>query len=225
MISFIRQIAAVSAILVSSVSAMAADLEPPPPVDDLRPATFDWSGTYVGLNGGYAFGGDDRVGLLPGFGTIGSLSGSGYFGGAQLGYNMDMDGLVLGIEGDLQWADITDSDAGGGFTMSSTINYFGTVRARAGYAIDNVLVYGTAGLAYADVDYNIAGGGGSLSKTYGAWGYALGGGIEYAFDDNWSAKAEYMYLGLGNKSLTSAGETTVATPSVHTARIGVNYRF
>lgn len=220
-----RLIATMAAMMIPIGCALAADLAPPPPPDELRMSTYDWTGTYAGVNGGYGFGGRDRVGLNPTFGNIGNLENSGFFGGGQVGYNLQAHDFVLGIEGDMQWSGISADDTVAPFTMSSDINYYGTLRGRAGFAIDSALIYATAGLAYADIDYSIVGAGGSLTSNYGAWGYAMGAGIEYAFDDNWSAKAEYLYLDLGSKSLTSGGETTVATPSVHTARVGVNYRF
>ncbi|HRX34993.1 MAG TPA: porin family protein [Aestuariivirga sp.] len=219
-----RLIATMAATMIPMGCALAADLAPPPP-PDLRMSTYDWTGAYVGVNGGYAFGGDDRVGLNPTFGNIGKLENSGYFGGGQVGYNIQGHGFVVGAEADMQWSWISDDNTVAPFTMSSDINYFGTLRSRAGIALDNALFYVTGGIAYADIDYSIVGAGGSLKANYGDWGYAVGGGVEYAFGDSWSAKAEYLYVGLGNKSLTSGGETTVASPSVHTARIGVNYRF
>ena len=115
--------------------ALAADIAPPP--------VFDWTGFYLGLNGGYAFDGyyGDDVGVR-GFGHVGSLNVNGWFGGAQAGYNYQFDLFVLGVEGDIQGGNISDSDSStsGPFKvkMSDDINWFGTLRGRAGYAFDRV---------------------------------------------------------------------------------------
>ena len=205
-------------VALASVSAQAADI--------VTDAMHDWSGLYAGLNAGYGFGGDDDVGVLPG-GNVGRLEVNGIFGGGQIGFNYQMDQVVIGLEGDIQLADINDSDANFGFTMNSDVNYFGTVRARAGFAVDNALIYATGGLAYAGIDYKVQGGppGININDSYSKMGYAVGGGVEYAFDDNWSGKVEYLYVGLGHKDLSDIGFTTRATPSFHSVRLGINYKF
>lgn len=203
-------------VALASVSAQAADV--------VTDAMHDWSGLYAGLNAGYGFGGDDDVGLIPG-GNVGRLEVSGIFGGGQIGYNYQMDQIVFGAEADFQLSGVDDSDAGGGFTMSSDVNYFGTLRGRAGFAIDNALIYATGGLAFAGVDYKVQGGGVNINDSYSKLGYAVGGGVEYAFDDNWSGKIEYLYVGLGHEDLSDVGETTRATPSFHSVRVGINYKF
>ena len=213
---------------------------------------FDWSGFYIGLNGGYAFGGDDRVGvgLTPGgpsFADVGDVDMSGIFGGGQIGWNWQIDSFVLGVEGDLQIADIdgefSTSDAGTGndYEGSSEVGFFGTARLRAGWAIDHLLLYGTGGLAYVDMDYDVDfendfGDTASMSDDDGIWGYALGGGAEFAFNEAMSVKAEYLYIGLESDEVSGrvrdfAGDptgqiaTTVMTPSFHTVRVGFNWRF
>jgi outer membrane immunogenic protein len=225
-----KLVLATAFVALSGVSAQAADV--------VTEAMHDWTGLYAGLNVGFGFGGDDRVGVNPTYGTVGKLEVSGIFGGAQLGYNAQMDQLVLGVEGDIQISDVNDSFSSGPVVAiavvprwrgSSDINYFGTLRARAGIAVDNALIYATGGLAFADVDYSVictgCGPAVSLKDNYGTWGVALGGGVEYAFDDNWSGKVEYMFIGLGHKNITDGAQTTIATPSFHTVRVGINYKF
>ncbi len=206
---------AAAAVLTTAGSAMAADMAVDP--------VYDWTGFYLGANAGYGFGGDDKVGLSPG-GNVGDLKVNGIFGGVQAGYNYQMNSIVLGIETDIQLSGVSDDDSNGRLgSSSSDVDYFGTLRGRAGVAFDKALIYGTGGLAYAGVDYSIQPTG--INDNYTEVGYALGGGLEYAFDDAWTMKAEYLFINLGHKALSSGGVSTLATPSFQTVRIGVNYRF
>jgi outer membrane immunogenic protein len=210
-------LAAAAMFALQATSAQAADV-----IDE---AMFDWSGLYAGLNAGYAFGGDDEVGYLPG-GNVGDLNINGFFGGAQLGYNFQHDVIVLGVEGDLQFSGISDDDSEGGFDSSNDNNYFGTLRARAGFAADRALFYITGGLAYGGFDYEVdAPAGPDLSDDFSAWGYTVGGGVEYAFDDAWSMKLEYLYANFGEEEIRNGGFETHATPDFHLVRAGVNFRF
>jgi outer membrane immunogenic protein len=213
-------LAAISAVALQATAASAADV--------IEEAIYDWSGLYAGLNAGYAFGGDDDVGLYPTYGHIGELNLSGLAGGIGVGYNMQLDQIVLGIEGDIQLSGISDDDDAGRFDISSGVNYFGTLRARAGFAFDRTLIFATGGLAFGDFDYEVNGGGApgvDIDENFSRWGYAVGGGVEHAFDESWSLKAEYLYASFGKESLSDNGETTKATPDFHLLRVGVNYRF
>lgn len=209
-------LAACAMLAISATAAKAADV--------YEPTVFDWSGFYAGLNAGYAFGGEDAVGLLPGFGNVGDLNLNGVYGGVGAGLNYQMDQIVLGIEGDIQLGDISDSDSAL-FAMSDDANYFGTLRARAGIAFDSALIYATGGLAFSSFDYEVVGPGVNIDNSFSKVGYVFGGGLEYAFDEAWSFKAEYLYASFGSKNLSSGGQTTKATPDFHTIRIGVNYHF
>src|SRR5260221_9310478 len=133
-------IAAPLAFLLSAGSAAAADLT------GMRP-TYDWTGAYIGANGGYSFGGEDTVGFntLDG-GKVGNLILQGWSGGLQAGYNFQYSAFVLG-------GDISDSGSsspgipGGDFNFSDKVDYYGTLRARVGFAVDQFLFYGTGGFA------------------------------------------------------------------------------
>ena len=185
-------------------------------------SAISWTGFYVGINGGFGSG-HCRSGTGAAF--YGS-SPSGGFLGAQIGYNHHLtDNIVLGIEADAQWANITGRNPTGGPTVTQTINWFGTVRGRLGYAMDTWLPYVTAGLAVAGATRTTsAGGGQSVSATH--TGYVLGAGIEWAFAGDWSAKLEYQYLNFGADHLRPS---RVTDPSVgltaNTIRIGLNKHF
>jgi outer membrane immunogenic protein len=200
-------LAALAAVGLQASAATAADMM-------VEPA-FDWSGFYAGLNAGYAFGGSDEVGLNPAYGEIGDLSLGGMFGGIGAGYNMQIDQIVLGVEGDIQLSGISDDDNGGGFDISGDANYFGTIRGRAGFA-------------FGGFDYKIDGGAAppvDIDESFSSWGYTFGGGLEYALDDAWSLKGEYLYTNFGSERLSDNGQRTTATPDFHLVRVGVNFRF
>ena len=232
----------------STLALLTAPVFAADPIADVA-SVYDWTGFYAGLNGGYGFGGDDKVGFRASNGfannDVGDLDIAGIFGGAQAGWNFQTGNFVFGLEGDIQLANIDDdfrsSFPGIDFKASSDVDFFGTARLRAGWAFDRLLVYGTGGLAWADVDYSVAAldaGGNHVNITSNdvEFGYAVGGGAEFAINEAWSVKAEYQFIGLGSEDLTGkvrdAGgalngvtANTVMTPSFHTVRVGVNWQF
>lgn len=212
----------------SSVCAVhAADM-----IEEAPPA-FDWTGLYVGANIGGGGGGNDRVGFkAPGYiADFGNLKPDGFFGGAQVGYNWQVEHLLLGIEADIQLSGLKDDDnvTQLGTTVSSTsdVKWFGTVRPRVGFVIDRALVYGTGGFAFGGVDYTLSSTVPASTvrrdTTYAGW--TAGGGVEYAFTDKWSGKLEYQFIDLGRKTVGNGTISTEATPNFHTIRAGLNYHF
>jgi outer membrane immunogenic protein len=90
--------------------------------------------------------------------------------------------------------DSDEINLGGGDIYDTKIDWFGTVRGRVGYAMDRALIYGTGGLAFGSVENRyLDGPANSFSEKCTQTGWTAGAGIEYAFDDHWSAKAEYLY--------------------------------
>lgn len=178
---------------------------------------FTWTGFYVGANAGYAWGnvnaGAFRLARTVSIGDI-----DGFTGGGQVGYNYQMGQFVLGVETDIQGADLSASN---GFGDRVRTEYFGTVRARVGVAFDRFMPYVTGGWAYGNVKTSIVGLG-STDKTH-TGGYAVGGGLEYAFTNNWSAKVEYLYVDLGEKNVLNSGVKVGTDFSV--VRAGLNYKF
>lgn len=257
-----RLLTTISAFALASVAAssiaLAADLPartaPVKPSPVFAPA-FSWTGGYVGAFAGYGFGGEDRLGIRrdtpapASLTNFGDLDSDGFFGGVRAGYNYQIGQFVVGAEADIALSDIGDRAGstqlipGFGTTAlvgRSDVTFFGTIRARAGFAFDRALVYATGGLAYAGTEYRIAGVG-PLGTTAGfkkdetQIGFAVGGGVEYAFTNNLTANLEYQFIGLdkqryGFNYLNAAGAvigtgSTVATQSFHTVRAGVNYKF
>ena len=247
---------AVALVAIGAAPALAADL--PAKVYTKAPAVapaavFDWTGFYLGANGGYGWSPGNTVTVTnnPGFtvtGVTGPGSSSGGFGGGQIGYNWQFGRFVVGAEGDIEGSAIKHSvqstiDLGGDAALSSqNLNYFYTVRGRAGAAFDRALFYVTAGFAGGQVKDSILitnplspGVSATLTDSTSRTGYVVGGGVEYAFDPHWSVKGEYRYINLGSGTLygpvlpPGGGVTSVSSTSVkdtfQTVRIGVNYRF
>lgn len=236
-------IASASAIL-ATAAASAADLPVRAPAPaPLAAPIFTWSGFYVGLNAGYAWGSNrlsvttvpvtnffGNAALMDLAATEGSgaasRSGSGFAGGAQLGFNHQTGALVLGVEADLQWLSqdanlrAVSSTTGGGaipapidtvLTLSNSVEWLGTLRARVGVtATPALLIYATGGLAFGGAKSNFAmaqSHNGFVGLVTGATagrysetklGWALGVGGEWAFARHWSAKLEYLHYDLGS---------------------------
>ena len=210
-------------ILLSSVAlfgfagaASAADLPsryaPPAPVVAAAPI-FTWTGFYVGVNAGYGWN-DDADDVVFGATTIPGVSDDdgGFIGGAQVGYNYQIGSFVVGLEGDIQYADfggVTYTFPTGTVTLDSE-DWFGTVRARAGVAFDRALIYATGGFAFTD------------NRS----GWTLGGGLEYAFTNNLSAKIEGLYVNLDEDDFTFAGTNySTGDSDFGVVRAGLNFRF
>ena len=209
--------AAAAALLASP--ALAADLyvQPAPSLLGTTSAV-NWSGFYVGANVGFGWSRFDD-------GVVGSVDGSGLLGGVQAGYNYDFGGLVLGVEGDFQLSDVGHSeDVGGGNTGFTSVERFGTLRARAGVAVDRFMPYVTGGVAYGRVVTGMKNGVMTMSATADQVRWTVGGGVEYAAFDNVSFKAEYLYADFGSTDFGGGGGVSVKT-TAHVLRAGLNYKF
>jgi outer membrane immunogenic protein len=184
---------------------------------------FDWTGFYVGAQGGYGW---FRAPLtVPGILTLDTIKGDGWFGGGTLGYNLQRGQWVVGVEGDLSWADLSGNTAESNCSLGpdgcrTTIDWFGTLRARAGILISpTALVYATGGFAWAGIEHRDFIGRRSDTKKSG---WTIGGGVEAAIGGNWTAKAEYLYLDFGR---TTAATIIHDHVHAHILRVGLNYRF
>jgi outer membrane immunogenic protein len=200
---------------------------------------YNWTGFYIGLHGGGALADSSAIGTDDAFDntpTRLNLAPGGFMGGAQAGFNWQAGWAVFGIEaevghlGDLR-QEVTTSDD----FMSVRYGWYGTLTGRFGLAYGNTLFYAKAGGAWARID-NTAGDldGAPLvpdptdfvSVSATRFGWALGGGIEHAFAPNWSLKAEYLYMRFNNFTLGNLdGESFDFRNDVHTAKLGINYRF
>jgi outer membrane immunogenic protein len=205
-------------------SALAADMPARMPTKAVPyVAAFNWTGGYVGLNAGYGW----------------TSNRTGAIGGAQIGYNWQVGTFVYGLEADIQASGESGTknvtDATGAITLSENrkMNYFGTARGRLGIAQDRVLYYVTGGLAYTTIKRSVTGlvgAAGTDSASNSKAGYAFGGGIEWAFAQNWSAKVEYLYMGYSGTTNTYGALVPVTTVNNgrltdNVVRVGVNYHF
>ena len=191
-----------------TMPAAAADLYGRAPAFAATPFNgYNWNGVYVGANLGYQWGSVTNWG---------GASPNGIAGGGQIGANWQFHpNWVLGIE-----ADIQGSAAEGTFAAYKFANpWFGTLRGRRGYAMNNILIYLTGGLAYGGGRVEFAG----VTESQTHFGWTLGGGVEVGLTPNWSARAEYLYLRLDDRSYVLTGVNNGFSSNVF--RLGVNYRF
>jgi outer membrane immunogenic protein len=217
-------LAAVVSSVVASGSGLAADLPARAPMYTKAPAytAYNWTGFYVGINGGGGWGKSNWDGI-----PTGSFNTSGGLVGGTLGYNWQTGPWVLGLEGDLDWANINGNSSAVGCVpnCNTKTDWLGTARGRVGYAFDRILPYVTGGLAVGDIKASQTGFAGASSSRAG---YALGGGVEFAIAGNWTAKAEYLYVNLGSISCAAGicdGLATNVKDSMNLFRGGLNYRF
>jgi outer membrane immunogenic protein len=177
---------------------------------------YNWTGFYVGINGGYGFGRSDTSAPF----ASGSFRPTGGVVGGTVGYNWQNGPAVFGVEGDIDWSNIRGSAAcGAGFSCETKNSWLSTARGRVGYAFDRFLPYVTGGLAVGDIKNNVTGVGSATSTKAG---YAIGGGVEAALAGPWTAKVEYLYADLGRGASVLGADTKFNTSLV---RAGLNYRF
>lgn len=215
-----------------SQMALAADIPPGPPpaaAPYYRPAPppiFSWTGIYVGLNAGYGSANASATATVGAVSATASETLTGFVGGAQFGGLMQWGFGVFGFEADIQGSGQKKSSTILGVTLTDSIPWFTTYRARFGVAFDRILVYGTAGGAYGEFKSEVTGLGATLSssQTRGAW--TAGAGVEGAFAHNWTARLEYLYIDTGNINAFTAGPIVVTTRvQDHIVRGAINFRF
>ena len=238
-----RCIAIVGAGLLSFVgfagAASAADL--PAATYSRAPAIVDpatnWTGFYIGVEGGGGWSKDWRS--YPNGAVTNERLGGGLAGGL-IGYNWQLPGnqFLFGLEGNFDWADINGSAPCPNpvFACGEKLNQLYSGTARVGYVSGNALLYAKGGYAWTEVDYHSTflpspgpfDGGGNVSRGGGV----VGGGIEYMFAPNWSAKIEYDYYDFGSKiSATDSGGALHLLAdknsklTAQTLKVGVNYHF
>jgi outer membrane immunogenic protein len=215
------------AMVVISLPSRAADM----PIKGYRPAVvayYNWTGFYLGANGGYGFGTTQWTDpSTPGpAGTTGSFKTKGSVFGVTAGYNYQLGSVVLGVEGDYDWSSIKGTTTSATCPGCETSNsWLATFRGRVGYAFDRWLPYLTGGLAYGDIKATNLG----VSETTTKMGYTVGAGLEYAFLSNWSAKIEYLYVHLNDGSCNVPCGSPVTPIDVkfntNLIRAGLNYKF
>ena len=202
-----------AALALTAGAASAADLpnRKQAPAPYVAAPSYNWSGSYIGINAGYGFGSFS--------GAAGSQfkNPSNFVGGGQIGYNQQLaNKVVVGVEGDFDYSGLQGKASSAG--AKARLDTLGTVRGRVGYAFDRVMPYVTAGYAGGNEKVTLPG-----STNSSGWrnGYAVGAGVDYAITNNVSARVEGLYVGLENKT-TAVGKLGNDLGIVRTA---VNYKF
>ena len=214
-----RLLLAGAAFLSLMTAASAADLAARPytKAPPLSPA-YNWSGFYIGVMGGYAF--DSENG--------------GGFGGGTIGYNWQAPAasscsvsrsmppapasrtarrLIIGVVA---------------VTAEDKMDALGSVTGRVGVAVDAALFYAKGGYAWANnkLSASVPALGFTASDSHVHSGYTIGGGIEYMFAPNWSAKAEYMFTHLEGQTYNLGGlAIDFGTGEFSSVKVGINYHF
>ncbi|HEY6024886.1 MAG TPA: outer membrane protein [Pseudolabrys sp.] len=231
-----------SALLTASVLAIgfgqiasAADLprrQPayiPPPLP-----VYTWTGCYVGVNLGGAWGRAEMTDLATGAGV--SATNNGFAGGGQIGCDYQLGTFVIGIRNMFDGTSLRGDATFGvgalaGFTGHTQTDWFDTLTARAGYLVQpNWLFYAQGGAAWMRSTQTISSAGAQIAElSNNRTGWTVGGGTEYMFAPHWSVFLEYNYMNFGT---TNANFVVGATPvSVDVKRdaqnvlVGVNYKF
>jgi outer membrane immunogenic protein len=226
---------AVIALVLGPTAVSAADL--PMKARPIPIPIYDWTGFYIGVAGGGSLGSTTHIDAATGLGdTLGYNVRGGLVGGT-LGYNWQVSGFVFGFEGDASWVGEYGSHLDDGFVGNPAVTSFtketwvATARGRAGYAVDNLLFYGTGGYAAAGVEAGVKDSGTNAvlaSATSTRSGWTAGGGLEWGFAPNWSAKFEYLYMKFDSVAFnTLAGEGPRSSVPLddNVVRAGINYRF
>lgn len=244
--------------LLIAPGAFAADIAAPvykAPV--AVPIPFSWTGFYVGGFGGAGWGSEDPVdlneyagqGVANGVGHIWRYDmGTSFIGGGTVGFNYQYGWFVIGVEGEGGYIHQSGSGAdprSPGLDVVSAArlgDWYAIAAGRLGIAYDHFLFYGKGGVVWTDMSATITDsctaspcGPRTISATGSGTSQAspvVGGGVEYAFTNNWSVKAEYLYWALDTHFLVSGvasnGNTYAWDHSfsgLHTIKLGLNYRF
>ena len=231
------------------LAANAADLYTPPPAAPVYTKAplpvFSWTGFYIGgnLGAGWSQGNvtDSFFGL-----NYTSNSNAAFLGGGQVGANYQINSWVIGIEGDFDWLANNQNSgpgtpvAGTTLQVSSNDRWITTIAGRVGYAFDRVLIYGKGGGGWVgNNNFTVTnvptGTSVAFSNSNTNSGWLAGAGVEWAFAQNWTVRAEYDFLGLSNQSYTLPATFPVAAlrgdtfstnnRDVQMFTVGVNYLF
>lgn len=189
----------------------------------------DWAGPYAGVTVGYGWG--DQV-QNDSSGDSGKHDLQGFAGGATLGYNMDLQGFIIGLEADASYSGIDGSfdsvplewDCAVGGGCKTTVDWFGTARVKLGLPIGSVLPYVTGGVAIGGLQSNIIDDPIFDLDEIG-FGWTIGGGVEAAIYDDLTLKAEVLYVDFGKASQESSPAGFQVDTNFTVARLGLNWRF
>lgn len=180
-------------------------------------SAYDWSGPYFGIKGGGAV--NASASQTNAFINSGDYDIDGFTIGIMSGYNFQSGNWVFGLDSDMAYADFDGRTGTAGCITScrTKVKYLGTTRARVGYAFDRFLPYATGGLANGLIEGTTNGVSATSKFQYG---WTVGGGLEWAFMDGWSARAEYLYVDLASKYHNPVVNMDI--DDMHVVRAGVS---
>jgi len=229
-------------------AASAADLPAWTKVPPMVVPVYNWSGFYVGLNGGGASSHEClTITTVAGIAVVPNSEGchdaTGGLVGGQVGYRWQATNWVFGVEAQGDWADLKGSNASLTaripYTNQTKIDAIGLFTGQVGYAWNNVLWYVKGGAAVSDNKYSsffTATGVVWNEATETRWGGAVGTGLEFGFAPNWSVAVEYDHLFMGTNSVTfpqmqfsptqfAVGRSDNIRQDVDMGTVRLNYRF
>ncbi|MGB8277726.1 MAG: outer membrane protein [Methylovirgula sp.] len=254
-VMLLRKILLSTVLLVGAIGAASASDLPTtkgPPAYVPPPPVFTWTGLYAGGQVGYQWGTADTdiyANAGPYLTSLPSYNPNGVAGGAHVGYNYQIGQFVVGVEGDADGSSYSGSNSALGSTppfssYSTRIPVEGSIRGRIGYAFDHALFYATGGVAIADVQNSYASPGftntlailfiPTVPPGYDAFsstriGWTVGGGVEYALDNNWSVRGEYRYTDYGSFNEyfvnTYPGDYARVHLTDNRVQLGFSYKF
>ena len=204
---------------------------------------YDWSGVYIGLNGGGAWSHECLTITSDNGNAVGPVSqgchnATGGVVGGQIGYRWQASNWVFGVEAQGDWASLTGSGASLGVRLPATnqtkVDAIGLFTGQVGYTWNNVLLYVKGGAAVTDNKYSTSFTATGVVYNQASdtrWGGAIGTGLEFGFAPNWSVAVEYDHLFMGNPSIVFPTSAIAVTRSdnisqdVDMATVRLNYRF
>jgi outer membrane immunogenic protein len=212
----------------------AADLSVAPMYRAIPAVVATWNGSYLGITGGGAWGRAVVSSDVTGSDQTPHFDLKGGFVGYTSGFNLQNGNFVYGYEGDTSYMWKSGSSfefpPNGGFQNEIRERWLSTFRGQAGYAYQNWLLYATGGAVWATVHNDQFGPPGLVGETHSHWGWTVGAGAEMRLTRELTAKIEYLYLGLQDKSYFNPAPNPVFSSGQrvslddHLVRIGVNYK-
>lgn len=195
------------------------------------PATFNWTGFYVGVHGGYAWGEHHVADDNP---TVAyEMETDGFLGGAQVGFDYQFGNFVLGVEGDISWGDMSTraNNVGLGLDATFEADYIASLRARLGYSMQSLLLYATGGAAFAQfTDANYFTGGTPFGQPFDhdETGWTIGLGAEFPLGPKWTMKVDYLHYEFDSVETAPTAFWGIGRDHFDTemdsVRVGINFR-
>jgi len=204
--------------LLCATSAEASEL------DVKSPDVYDWSGFFVGSDAGSIFGGENA--LIAG--AAATPDAERLVTGGEAAANWQTGKWVIGVDGDLRFADIAEPETKGvnglAYDSEADVTWFTTMRLRSGFALDNLLLYGTGGLAVTGTDFAVSV---NPKDTYTQTGWTAGAGMEWGLSEKAKAKVEFLYFDLDGRdgAIPGDGVRLRINPGSQSLRVGMDFQF